>query len=202
MPHDHELDQNKRQHEGPGHRREVAQARSLSPIHGRARQPEQQMHVGPQCRAVHAVHQVHHVMVVVPVDAKHHEAQGVGRERRKRGTHRREVRPVRRRQLEHQMVMMMAITASLNASSACWSSDSGSEVTHRRARRAMAPRGRRRRLALNHPIIFGGVDDLEQRCRRPPRPCTLTEPVGAAWLWSFRHGPPARPEGRPQGAQA
>ena len=41
------------------------------------RQPEQQMEIGPQRRAVDPIRRLQHVVVIVPVDPQEHEAQNV-----------------------------------------------------------------------------------------------------------------------------
>ena len=65
------------------------------------RQPEQQMQIGPQHRAVHVVHGMEHVVMVVPVNAHEDEAEDICQEHRQHRRERRRIDAVRHLHLEH-----------------------------------------------------------------------------------------------------
>jgi hypothetical protein len=60
------------------------------------------VHVGPQRAAVDGLYHLHQVVVVVPVDPDHHEAQQVGEQLALLVQDVGEMIPVRRPQLEHE----------------------------------------------------------------------------------------------------
>src|SRR5215472_13163850 len=84
---------------------------------GHEGQPEQQMQVRPQDETVHAMRGLEQMVVVVPVDADEHEAQHVAQEHRGHRAQRIQAVSGRRLSSSTMMVMMMAMTPSLNASS-------------------------------------------------------------------------------------
>src|SRR5579862_1604321 len=65
------------------------------------REPEEQVEVGPEDRAVHFLHGVHQVMVVVPVDPDEDERERVREQDRDHGRERLQVRAVGNLQLQH-----------------------------------------------------------------------------------------------------
>src|SRR3954471_4029842 len=86
---------------GDGHGREVVLVHPAG--HERhEREPEEQMQVRPQRRAADAVHGVEHVVVVVPVDSHHDEAQHIAQKDGQQGQKRQRIRVVRHFHFEHQ----------------------------------------------------------------------------------------------------
>jgi hypothetical protein len=65
------------------------------------RQPEEQVQIGPQGRAIDPIRRAQQVMMVVPVDAEEHEAQYVRQNRRYDAAQRAPVRTMRSAKLEH-----------------------------------------------------------------------------------------------------
>jgi hypothetical protein len=85
--------------------------------HRSEREPEQQVHVGPQHSSADTRDHLEQVVVIVPVDRDEHEAQQVDRELRQQGPQIAEAVPAGGWRLSTMIVITTAMTASLNASS-------------------------------------------------------------------------------------
>ena len=80
-------------------------------------EPEQQMQIGPQGAAADLLHQVQHVVVVVPIDADVDETEHVADEDGQQRQQSLKAAPCGTFSSSTMMVMMMAMTPSLKASS-------------------------------------------------------------------------------------
>jgi fumarate hydratase class II len=110
----------RRDHHDAVERRRPRRAVALAEPAGRVRdqrQPEQEQQVRPQDRAVHAARGVQHVVVVVPVDPEIDVAEHVGGELGQGGRSDARSWPGGFGSSSTMIVMMIAITPSLNASS-------------------------------------------------------------------------------------
>ena len=85
--------------DGGGQRREMILAHPAGDERHQ-RQPEQQVQVRPEDPAVDSMRGLEHVMMVVPVDAEHDEAEHVGEGDRDQGTERFPIRSVWNLQLQ------------------------------------------------------------------------------------------------------